>query len=1404
MCVNSRRFTGRLLGSAAGLLVLGFAVAVWAQQQAGGRAARPGQDQLASVQMAPGFDKDVTQGALRITRPGGGVIECPLKHTDVQAEVSGFIARVKVTQTFRNPTQEKIEAVYVFPLPHEAAVDDMTMVIGDRKIVGLIKRRAEARNIYEQALASGQTTALLEQERPNIFTQSVGNIEPDKDVNIEISYVDTLRYDLGTYEFHFPMVVGPRYNPGKPIGSSPETPPELVGKVAPVQPDTTDVPDASRISPPVMMPGYRSGHDVSLSVKLDAGVPVQSLKSTNHTAAITHEKANCAEIKLSDADSIPNKDFVLRYDVVGEKPEMALLAHTGKYSGDAKALGDGYFMLMIQPQEDERLKKSPPREVVFLVDVSGSMRGQPIVKAAECMRQMATLLRPEKDTFQLITFANQTQKLFDKAVPAANDKIQQAVDVSLAMRGAGGTQMLEGVKAAIDEPLDKERVRIVVMLTDGYIGNEAQIIEHVGKHCGDQVRFWCVGIGQSPNMFLVDGVAKQGGGMGKKLGLNDDAPSLAQEVMTRIQRAQLSKIKIDWGNLEVAETYPAKIPELWAGRPVILYGRYRGAGKGEVKISGLVEGDSVSWPLSVSLPEKEAGHDVLAKVWARQKIEDLMQQSFYAGSPAVEESVTGIALDYKLMSQYTSFVAVDEKTAHEAGEPPHRPRQLLVPVPLPEGTQWEGFFGEGVQVGNRRLGAVEGLQLGLGVGRGGRGRGAAGPAGGGGGFGAGGGGGFGGGGVAGARAFAAPMPAAPAGLAPDAADKLVERAQQAQLQRRAREDVGGEAMPQASGAIRFNMQMDGATLARQSGAAFGGRRGGAGGAVAARTAAPALTDHSLSISGLRESEALAGDRAESMKELQDIATSVGVTYQSLRADMPAVAKAAADVLEVAKKAETDGDLAKSRALYIQACLVDQAAANFGGSNSAVSAEALAALQSVQSEQIKAWTKERPELAKKLDLVIRDRSLEDAIADVARAAGLSIKLIPGSLDDAKSLCGETELRMHYLDLRHATVAEALDWLLQPQRMNWRLAKEGVVAGTNRRADGTSGWVYDVSLVALPDGEELQKLGDQQKAIAEAKTQAAAFASAVRKVLGLKDGDTGVTWFAPGQLLVIGSAQDHAKVEKLLAALAGGKAEAVEGVDSAVIKLAAERVAKRKPLVEKNAAVDALLQTAAAHDSFGWKLLAAAAAGQVDEEALAELQIAWRQPQTKELLKGHGRALVLRSAWLVSETSRAVPQNAELAGLAKLARSACGDAAGEAITTLEKSPTDSDAFASVLYAAMAMRDDEAYASKVLPQLIASHNDGAADTLAAARTIAGALLADRSKVDRAALRQLVESGVAGEDMTVLLAMACRRAGSDVWDAFRAAAPELLGHQALRGEIVVLINRLPQQQVTLAMTAR
>ncbi|MEI7831866.1 MAG: VIT domain-containing protein, partial [bacterium] len=309
------------------------------------------------------IDANVSQGALRVQMKDR-VVECPLKHTDVVGSISGFIARVTVTQTFQNPFDDKIEAVYVFPLPHTAAVDDMTMVIGDRKIVGVIKRRAEARQIYEQAIARGNTAALLEQERPNIFTQSVGNIPPKSEIKVVISYVDVLAYDMGGYEFHFPMVVSPRYDANKPFTGVPAG-----TNVAPaIGPAPADATAPVGVNPAILYPDTRNGADISLSLKLNTGVPVQDIKVTNHKAKINKVGATLANITLDPSDAIPNKDFVVRYNVAGSKPEMAVLANS-------EGLGKGYFMLMIQPATDDNLTKSPPREMVFLVDVSGSMSG---------------------------------------------------------------------------------------------------------------------------------------------------------------------------------------------------------------------------------------------------------------------------------------------------------------------------------------------------------------------------------------------------------------------------------------------------------------------------------------------------------------------------------------------------------------------------------------------------------------------------------------------------------------------------------------------------------------------------------------------------------------------------------------------------------------------------------------------------------------------------------------------------------------------------------------------------------------------------------------------------------------------------------------------------------------------
>ena len=380
---------------------------------------------------------EVTQGALRVLpaegEAVGGVLEFPLQHTDVQAEIAGMVAEVTVTQTFANPFDKTIEAIYVFPLPDEAAGNDMTMHIGDRTIRGLIKKREEAREIYEQARAAGQTASLLEQERPNIFTQSVANISPGAEIRIEIHYVETLAYARGPYEFTFPMVVGPRFIPGTPTGRS-------GGGWAPV---TTQVPDASRITPPVLRPEQRTGHDIAVSVRLDAGVQIQDLRCRSHEVEMTRDGNRRATVALKPFDTIPNKDFMLAWDVAGEKPEMALLTHRG----DA----GGYFTLMIQPKAEFDAAEITPKEMIFVVDCSGSMSGEPIAWAKQAMRKCIAEMN-EGDSFRIIKFSNDASELSNEPLTYSVENIKRGLTYIDAMEGSGGTQMIEGIKAALDYP----------------------------------------------------------------------------------------------------------------------------------------------------------------------------------------------------------------------------------------------------------------------------------------------------------------------------------------------------------------------------------------------------------------------------------------------------------------------------------------------------------------------------------------------------------------------------------------------------------------------------------------------------------------------------------------------------------------------------------------------------------------------------------------------------------------------------------------------------------------------------------------------------------------------------------------------------------------------------------------
>jgi len=1324
------------LNGATGALMLVLLAAPWASSAAPavGEAAAE-----AAAAMAPDKDKalmqDVTQGALRIARPDGQVVECPLKHTDVTADVAGFIARVQVTQTFHNPLREKIEAVYVFPLPHKAAVDRMTMVIGERRIVGLIKRRAEARQIYEEALLRGATAALLEQERPNIFTQSVGNIPPGGEVKIEISYVDVLEYDMGIYEFHFPMVVGPRYIPGSPTSKVPDVPDELKGKVGELDkrkvregdaepagtgwaPDTDRVPDASRITPPVLKPGFRNGHDISLWLNLDAGVPIQDLQVANHKADLKRSGRSTATAALSPADSIPNKDFVLRYKVVGEKPEMAVLSHAPPGDG-------GYFLLMVQPKEDQRLTQSPPREIVFLIDVSGSMSGAPTAKVIDAMGKFLRLCK-KQDTVQVITFAGQARKLFAKPVPVDDNSIGRALRFTEGLRGRGGTEMLKGVKMAINDPLDAKRLRIVIMLTDGYIGNEAEIIKEVGRRCGDQIRFWCIGIGSSPNRFLIDGVARQGGGMAKVLGLNDDPGKMSQEVMARIHRAQLAKIRVDWGALDVYETFPAKIPELWAGRPVILFGRYAGGGSAEIALNGLIEGKPASWKLTVNLSPMEPEHDVLAKVWARNKIEDLMQQTYYAGSPAVEETVTGIALKYALMSQYTSFVAVDESDLDHMAAPARPPRRMLVPVPIPEGTRYEGFFGQaaGEEAGFGAwtfAGDLSWFGLGKAGGGGGSGRGMY-------------------------RFKDAPS-------------------ERARVTHRLSSGYGG-------GALRRDAKR------RQSGT-MSGLAHSAMPAAAARMSAVVNRSALKVTESLREALVFRGGQA------------------GYAPDAAALLKLAEEAIKAAKDLRSKGALRAAREMLARAYLLADAAwtSPKGGE---LAGNAMAELEQVNAELAKTWAEALPALDKRLDLVIRDQSLAGALADVGKAAGLKVSLLPGSLEDAAAVAGEDAARVTFLDLRNATAAQALEWVLRPARLTWWVETGAVVAGPTRRGTVPAAWVYDVAAMAIPTEKELEAVKGYDKRVEAVRAAADELLRAVRTHLEADEG--AVAWYAPGQLLVFGDAAAHAAVAQLVAAL--GKADAKLEANLAVLQArASARLEQRRDAMAKAAEARrkfAVLRTLNEH---GWRLLAAAAAtGELNLEALTELQVAWEAPAMAEALKDPaGRLLALRSAWAIREAARAMPTEKEVADLAALAAKASGEAAKTAIAEFDQAPGDAAAAVRLLYGVLAGCYEGDRLRKATDALAGGDKHAAA--LAALRPVAKALLTKADDADREALAKLVRQTVRGDDMVALTALACRRAGGGAWEAFRAEARSLLGGQPLSGGVVVLVNSLERSPLKLAI---
>lgn len=577
--------------------------------------------------------------------------ELPLEHTAVRADLRGHVAEVEVTQTFRNTAKDVIEVQYAFPLPENSAVSSMRMVIGDRVVESDVMERKAARETYDGAKAAGHTAALLEQERPNIFTQSVANIAPGEDIDVVIRYVQVLSYDAGQYEFVFPMVVGPRYTGGR-------------------------VADAQRINPPIVGHGMRRGDDFTIEVTAQTGHPIEKYIVPTHDVVANHS-GNELSVRLQKADERPNRDFVLRYGAAGAKPRATM------FLGPPDAKGSGHFALVVQPPDIDVDDVVGRREFFFVVDRSGSMYGEKLGLAKEAVREALGRMRPV-DTFEVVSFASGTQRLFGTPRPANADNLATALQFIDGLRAGGGTEMGNAVNAALSNDVAEGRHRYVMFLTDGFVGFEDEIIAGAERLVeaiaarGQQARVFGVGIGAASNRHLIDGVSKAGQAVPLSLVTRADRPRAVNQFMRLVDHAVVEDLKLASGSLKLTEQHPNELRDLFASHVEVTLGRYEGKPTKPPVLRGNVDGKQVAIDVAV-LPTNEKT-DVLDTLWARAAVADLEAQMWNRPSQETVEAITEIGLEHHIVTAYTSFVAVDRSRVVGNGDP----RTVVEPTILPE------------------------------------------------------------------------------------------------------------------------------------------------------------------------------------------------------------------------------------------------------------------------------------------------------------------------------------------------------------------------------------------------------------------------------------------------------------------------------------------------------------------------------------------------------------------------------------------------------------------------------------------------------------------------------------------------------------------------------------------------
>ncbi len=591
-------------------------------------AGREEAEQEKDVTLAPYF---LVEGTDSSTDP------FPLKGTEVTANVNGTIAEIHVTQRYANEGENPINAKYVFPASTRVVVHGMTMTVGNHVVRAQIKEKEEAKQVYEEAKSEGKNASLLEEQRANVFTMDVANIMPGDEIAIELTYTELIEPEEGIYQFVFPTVVGPRYS----------------GRV------TEEEAEADAwVESPYLAEGAPVESSYDITVNLSTGVPIENLTSSSHKINIDQGEDTKAKVTLADKAAFAgDRDFILEYQLTGEAMNSGLMLYEGENAN--------FFQLTVQPPERCNPEDIPPREYIFALDVSGSMDGYALDTAKKLISDLVSNLK-ETDCFNVILFSDTVWTLSPNSLEATKPNIHSALQLIEDQKGGGGTELLSALLTAYHIPKDEDTARTVVMITDGYISDEKEIFDHIRENLGD-TSYFAFGIGSSVNRYLIEGIAATG--MGEEFVVTEEpeAAEAANRFRTYVQAPLLTNVQVEFEGFETYDTEPSGVPTLYASRPIVLYGKWRGEPTGTIRITGKRGSEDYMEEIPVTAESISQENEAIQYLWARKRVEMLTDYSSKTGSQ-VKKEVTSIGLKYNMVTPYTSFVAVLEEVRNPEGD----------------------------------------------------------------------------------------------------------------------------------------------------------------------------------------------------------------------------------------------------------------------------------------------------------------------------------------------------------------------------------------------------------------------------------------------------------------------------------------------------------------------------------------------------------------------------------------------------------------------------------------------------------------------------------------------------------------------------------------------------------------